>query len=118
MHHLLRNELSEKNAQQSLQVLVLNDKGHYTRAGSEVLLCDAGTKKLIGTNILDTGSGYNSQNAIAVHFGLRGVKSVDIEVTVMSKNGRKNVRLTNVDPQTYKGRYLVVKVDANGALVK
>jgi len=118
MHHLLRNELSEKNAQQSLQVLVLDDKGHYTRAGSEVRLYDAGTKKLIGTNILDTGSGYNSQNAKAVHFGLRGVKSVDIEVTVMSKNGRKNVRLTNVDPQTYKGRYLVVKVDANGALVK
>ena len=118
MHHLLRNELSEKNAQQSLQVLVLDDKGHYTRAGSEVRLYDAGTKKLIGTNILDTGSGYNSQNAKAVHFGLRGVKSVDIEVTVMSKNGRKNVWLTNVDPQTYKGRYLVVKVDANGALVK
>jgi hypothetical protein len=118
MHHLLRNELSEKNAQQSLQVLVLDGKGHYTRAGSEVRLYEAGTRKLIGTNMLDTGSGYNSQNAMPVHFGLRGVKLVDVEVTILTNGGRKNVHLANVDPQTYKGRYLIVKIDVDGELVK
>ncbi len=118
MHHLLRNELSEELAQQSLQVLVLDGKGHYTYAGSEVRLYEAGTKKLLGTNMFDTGSGYNSQNAMPVHFGLRGVKSVNVEVTVLTKGGRKSVWLENVNPKTYRGRCLIVKVNANGELVK
>ncbi len=118
MHHLLRNELSEEKARQSLQVLVLDGEGHYTRAGSEVRCYDAGTKKLLGTTLLDTGSGYNSQNAMPVHFGLRGVKSVDVEVTVFTQGGRKNILLENIDPKSYAGRYLIVKVDANGMIVK
>ncbi len=113
MHHLLRNELSEELAQQSLQVLVLDGKGHYTCAGSEVRLYEAGTKKLLGTNILDTGSGYNSQNAMPVHFGLKGVKSVDVEVTVMTKDGRKNIWLENVNPKTYVGSCLIIKVNTH-----
>ncbi len=68
--------------------------------------------------MLDTGSGYNSQNAMPVHFGLRGIKSVDVEITVLTKSGRKNVRFANIDPQTYKGRYLIANIDANGELVK
>ena len=118
MHHLLRNELSQEKAQQSLQILVLDGKGHYTRAGSEVRLYESKNKKLIGTSILDTGSGYNSQNAIPVHFGLRGVESVDVEVTVLTKKGRKILRLENVDPKSYVGRYLIVKVNADGMEVK
>ncbi len=118
MHHLLRNELSEEHAKQSLQILVLDGRGHYTRAGSEVRLYEAGTEKLIGTNILDTGSGYNSQNAMPVHFGLRGVNTVDVEVTVLTDSGRKSVRLENVDPTKYEGRYLIMKVNTDGMLVK
>ncbi len=118
MHYLLRNEMSKEHARQSLQVLVLDGKGTYTRAGSEVRLYKTGTGKLIGTNILDTGSGYNSQNAMPVHFGLRGVKSVDVEVTVLTKSGRKIVRLKNIDPQTYEGQCLIVKVNAKGKLEK
>ncbi len=118
MHHLLRNQLSEKRAQESLQVLVLDGKGHYTRAGSEVRLYNAETKNLLGTQILDSGSGYNSQNSMPVHFGLAGVKSVDVEVTIMTKSGRKNVRLENIDPSEYSGSYLTVQVDSNGKLVK
>jgi len=113
MHHLLRNELAEELAQQSLHILVLDSKGHYTCAGSEVRLYEAGTKKLLGTNILDTGSGYNSQNAMPVHFGLRGVKSVDVEVTVMTKDGRKNIWLENVNLKTYLGRCLIIKVNTH-----
>ncbi len=67
---------------------------------------------------MDTGSGYNSQNAMPVHFGLRGVESVDVEVTVLTKKGRKVVRLENVDPKSYVGRYLIVKVNAEGVEVK
>lgn len=114
MHHLLKNNLKAEYAKQSLSVLVLDEKGHFTRAGSEVRLYKSGTKILLGTNIIDTGSGYNSQNAMGVHFGLKGIKLVDVEVTVMAKNGRKSVWIKNVDPTQYQGSDLIVKVNASG----
>lgn len=117
MHHLLKNNLKAEYARQSLSVLVLDAKGHYTRAGSEVRLYKRGTKILLGTNILDTGSGYNSQNAMGVHFGLRGVEAVDVEITVMAKSGRKSIMIRNVKPEQYQGRDLIVKVNANGKRV-
>ena len=40
--------------------------GHYTKAGSEVRVFAAGTRTLLGTRIVDTGSGYCSQNAMPV----------------------------------------------------
>ena len=117
MHHLLRNEIAEELAQQSLQVVVLDGNGHYTRSGSEVRLYKAGTKQLLGMNIIDTGSGYNSQNAMPVHFGLRGINSVDVKVTVMTNAGRKSVLLNDVDPKKYSGRHLIVKINAAGVRV-
>ncbi len=118
MHQILRNEMPRARAQQSLQVVVLDGEGHYTRSGSEVRLYDASSKELLGTSLMDTGSGYNSQNAMPVHFGLAGVQSVDVEVTVMTTAGRKTIRVPNVDPKAYQGRHLTVKVDANGRRVQ
>jgi len=116
MHHLFRNQLSSQRAGRSLQVMVLNERGNYTRPGAEVRLFRAG--KLLGTNILDTGSGYNSQNAMPVHFGLSENKPVDVEVTTLTKYGRKTVSLSNVSPEEYTGRILTVKVNAAGEIVK
>ena len=67
-------------------------------------------------NILDTGSGYNSQNAMPVHFGLANVGRVDVEVTTLTKNGRKTALLSRVDPKEHTGRWLVVRVDGQGTL--
>ena len=117
MHYLLRNELAPDRAQQSLQIMVLDGDGHYTRAGSEVRLYDAGSKELLGMNILDTGSGYNSQNAMPVHFGLRNVALVDVEITVFTRGGRKSIWLRNVDPKKFRGRHLTVKINRDGELV-
>ncbi len=39
---------------------------------------------MLGTNIVDTGSGYNSQNAMPVHFGLAEEGLVDVEVTTLT----------------------------------
>ncbi len=99
------------------RVMVLDGDGHYTRAGSEVRLYDAGSKELMGMNILDTGSGYNSQNAMPVHFGLRNVALVDVEITVFTRGGRKSIWLRNVDPKTFRGRHLTVKINRVGKLV-
>ena len=116
MHHLLLNAQADERARRSLQVLVLDAAGHYTRAGAEVRLFDAASGALLGTGIVDTGSGYNSQNAMPVHFGLASNALVDVEVTTMTRQGREQARLTGVDPSAYVGRWLVVKVDENGNL--
>jgi len=118
MHHLLRNKLADELANRSLHILVLDEKGHYTRAGAEVRLFKAGSQELLGTNIFDTGSGYNSQNAAALHFGLPEDRPVDVEIATMSKDGRKTVRISNLDPKDYRGGRLIIKVDQAGRLVK
>jgi len=116
MHHLLINSQADERARRSLQVLVLDADGHFTRAGAEVRLFDATSGALLGTNIVDTGSGYNSQNAMPVHFGLATEAPVDVEVTTMTPQGRKQARLSDIDPSSYVGRWLVVRVDENGKL--
>ncbi len=118
MHHVFENLLSENKARRSLQVMVLDGQGRYTRAGSEVRVFEAGSKKLLGMSILDTGSGYNTQNAMPVHFGLPTAGNVDVEITALTKQGRKTAVLPNVDPKQHAGRWLVVKVDGEGNLVK
>ncbi len=114
MHYVAFNGASEQQARRSLQVLVLDDRGHYTRAGSEIRVFAGGTGRLLGMGIVDTGSGYNSQNAMPVHFGLAEEGLVDVEVTTMTTQGRKTARVSEVDPMAYAGRWLVVKVDADG----
>jgi hypothetical protein len=110
MHYLVANSLSADDAGRSLQVAVVDDGGHHTRAGAEVRLFDASTHALLGLRIVDTGSGYNSQNAMPVHFGLANARLVDVEVTALSGRGRETVRVSDVDPRDYASRWLVVKV--------
>ena len=118
MHQILENLLSTGTDRRSLQVVVLDAQGRYVYPGSEVRLYDSGTKKLLGMRILDTGSGYNSQNAMPVHFGLANEGPVDVEVTTFTVDGRKTALVSSVDPQEYAGRWLVVRVDGEGNLAK
>lgn len=109
-HYLYRNDLPSPTALRSLQVLVVDEKGHYTRAGSEVRLFVAGTDELLGTRLVDTASGYNSQNAKPVHFGLAEDVAVDVEVTLMSPTGRQTRRFDNVDWKSLAGKPLIARV--------
>ncbi len=112
-HFLFRNLLPPARAKQSLQVLVLDEKGRYTKQGSEVRLYVPGTRTLLGTTIVDTGSGYCSQNAMPVHFGLGShVGPVDVEVTHLTPVGRQVTRVAGIDPAAYQGKYLIVKAGA------
>lgn len=112
VHFLLRNRLSADRARRSLSVLVLDERGRYTRAGSEVRLYAAGTRTLLGTRLVDTGSGYCSQNAMPVHFGLRQDGPVDVEVTSLTGSGRKITRLAGVEPKSLAGKPLAARVPA------
>jgi hypothetical protein len=107
---LYHNELPAKQAARSLQVLVLDAAGHYTKAGSEVRVYAAGTRRVLGSNLVDSGSGYSSQSVLPVHFGLPLGGPVDVEVTAMTNAGRKITRVPGIDPASLVGQYLVVRL--------
>ena len=66
-------------------------RGGMRRApGAEVRVYAAGTRTLIGTRLVDTGSGYDAQNDMPVHVGLGSVPKVDVEVT-WPGGGRRGV---------------------------
>jgi hypothetical protein len=110
MHALLRNMLARASAERSLSVLVLDAEGHATHAGAEVRLFTAGTRHLIGTRLVDSGSGYDAQSAGPVHFGLPVNTRVDIEVIVPNGDPRRPVtRVERVDPRAYRGGSVIVR---------
>ena len=58
-------------------------KGRATLAGAEVRVFAAGTTRLIGARLVDSGSGYDAQNDMPVHVGVpAGVSRVDVQVIV------------------------------------
>src|SRR5688500_10002766 len=85
---LFRNQLPPEAAAGSLSVRVLDTKGRATRAGAEVHLFEAGTRRRLGARLVDTGSGYNAQSDMPVHFGLAAMAAVDVEV-VWPGGGRR-----------------------------
>ena len=110
MHYVLRNDLDSAAARRSLAVRVLDGRGHATRAGAEVRVFVAGTKTLLGTRLVDTGSGYNAQSDMPVNFGFARMQPVDVEVTWPSRGKRRVVRVRNVSLPKYAGTALVVRV--------
>lgn len=113
-HHLFRNELPPAESRRSLQVLVLDARGHATRAGAEVRVFRKGTRHMLGARLMDTGSGYDSQGVTPVHFGLPADAVVDVEVTALTVQGRVVRRMPDVDVTPLRGRPLVVRVPDDG----
>lgn len=107
-HFLFRNTLPDAIKARSLSVDVLDAAGHHTRFGSEVRLRDA-SGKVLATRLVPAGGGYNAQSAGPVHFGLAATGPVTVEVTFMSKTGRKVQTVRNVSPAAYRGKSLVVR---------
>ncbi|MGH8204539.1 MAG: ASPIC/UnbV domain-containing protein, partial [Steroidobacteraceae bacterium] len=67
--------------------------------------------KLLGTRLVPTGNGYGSQSVIPVHFGLGDNAMVTVEVTFLTRDGRKRKRLEYVDPRGWSGRSIEVRAD-------
>jgi hypothetical protein len=112
MHSLLRNELAPDAVRRSLSVSVVDSRGGATMAGAEVRVYSAGTRRVVGTGLVDTGSGYDAQSVMPLHFGLPAGGLVDVEV-IFPRAGRREVaRSRNVDPRRWLGRTLVVRADS------
>jgi hypothetical protein len=115
MHALLRNRLAEGFAQRSIQIFLVDVRNRPILAGAEVRVAIAGTNERVGTGIVDSGSGYNSQNLAPLHFGLARVSNVDIEVTVPGP-GRVSGVVRDVDPSAYRGTWLTLRADDTGGV--
>ena len=96
MHSILRNMLPPADARRSVSVRVLDAAGRATRAGAEVRVYAAGTRQLLGTRLVDSGSGYDAQNDLPVHFGVGSATAVDIEVAMSAGGRRVTMRVPNV----------------------
>ena len=108
MHGIWRGVFSPADAARSLFVRVLDTKGHATRAGAEVRIYAAGTRRLLGARLVDTGSGYDSQSDLPVHFGVPVKGRVDVEVIWPSGGSRVPVFKRGVDPASLKGKPLEI----------
>ena len=111
-HLLFRNRLPASLRARGLNVLVLDARGRYTRAGSEVRAYRPGTRNVLGTRLVDTGGGYCSQNLAPVHLGLPVAEPVDIEVTTFTASGKVVTRVADVDARAVVGKHLVVRAGA------
>jgi hypothetical protein len=107
-HFVFRNELPQDAKKRSLSVMVLDPKGHHTRFGAEVRLFDQ-SGKIIASRQVMTGGGYNTQSAAPVHFGLAKAEPVNVEVTFMTKDGRKKQTMNKVQPAMHYGKSLVIR---------
>ncbi len=112
-HSLLRNQLQGAAQQRWLSVTVIDDRGSPRRAGAEIRIYESGTQRVLGTRIVDSGSGYNSQNVQAVHFGLHDLDPVDIEIGNAAR-GRMAIRFNGIRPQTPEDRLLEIQVPLDG----
>jgi hypothetical protein len=105
-HPLLRN--TAKMRGRSIAVEVTDPNARRTRAGSEVRAYRAGTRQLLSSAIVDSGSGYCSQNDMPVHLGIASewTGRIDVEVITLLANTRNASIVRNVDPAGYRERSL------------
>jgi len=75
-----------------------------------VRLYAAGTRQVLASGVVDSGSGYDSQNALPVYFGLTGAAPVDVEVVWPAAGRIQTVRESGVDPEAHRGGVLEVRV--------
>ena len=94
----------------SIAVSVVKGGSPVPVAGAEVRVYKAGTKELLGTRLVDTGGGYCSQNAMAVHVGLGAHEGlVDVEVTLANTGRRVVTRTDGVDPKASRPMRVVIQ---------
>jgi hypothetical protein len=105
-HPLLRNVAPMRG--RSIAIEVTDANARRSRAGSEVRAYRAGTRELLASALVDSGSGYCSQSEMPVHLGISDdVKgSIDIEVITLRGSVRQASIVRDVNPDDYRGRSL------------
>ena len=97
-HAVLVNILPDSVARRSLSIRVLDGRGRATRAGAEVRVYAAGTRRVVATRLVDAGSGYDAQSDVPVHIGLPTTGPVDVEVAWPAAGQRRISRQAALRP--------------------
>jgi hypothetical protein len=106
-HALLRNVSAQRG--RLLLVQVVDRRGHATRAGAEVRVYAAGTRRLLSSGLVDSGGGYCSQNLMPVHVAAPRSGKVDVEVTSLARGRRHLTRKRGVDPASLRGKPVTIR---------
>jgi hypothetical protein len=103
-HPLWRN-VSEARGR-AIAIDVVDGNARRTRAGAEVRAYRAGTRDLLASGLVDSGSGYCSQSASPVHLGISAAWTgrIDLEIVTIA-GARRNLNIVrDLDPGAYRGR--------------
>jgi len=103
-----RNDSPDAAHRGAIKVAAVDARGVALVPGAEIRLFDA-SGKLLGARLMDTGGGYDSQNAMPVHFATAGARKVTVSVTFLTAQGRRTVTRRDVDPAGLRGKALVVR---------
>jgi hypothetical protein len=105
-HPLWRNTSNMRG--RSIAVEVTDRNARRSRAGSEVRAYRSGTRQLLSSGIVDSGSGYCSQSELPVHLGIASdwTGNIDVEVITLMEARRHASIVRNVNPDDYRGRSL------------
>jgi hypothetical protein len=103
-HAVLLNDLPAEARARSLRIRVLDARGRATLAGSEVRVYAAGTTRLLGVRLVDSGSGYDAQSDLPVHFGLPDLSPVDIRVQTRQNGHSHAETVRGLSPERLAGR--------------
>lgn len=108
-HPLLRNTAPARG--RGFFVEVTDDAGRRTLAGSEVRVLQPRSRQLLAAALVDTGSGYCSQNSVPVHLGVPGTWTgrVDVELTIVGGGRRRVTTIKGVDPAAHQRRPLSIQ---------
>jgi hypothetical protein len=104
-----RNGLVAGPSRRWLSVRVVEGRGRAIRAGAEVRVYTAGTRTLIATRLVDTGSGYNAQSDVPLHIGVGAAARVDVEAIFPRRGQRTVVRTAGIE--TGRAAPRVIKIN-------
>ncbi|MCA1585145.1 MAG: VCBS repeat-containing protein, partial [Acidobacteria bacterium] len=108
-HYLLRN--ADVGSARGFSVRVTDAQGHFTRAGAEVRAYTPGTRRLLASGLVDSGSGYCAQSAGPVFLGVPpGTGRVDVEITLPAQGGRTTMTIGNLDSTAFKATQVEARV--------
>jgi hypothetical protein len=80
-HALLRSVRPAESLARTLRILIVDRSGAPTRPGTVVRVTDSQMRTVLGTRMVDTGSGYNAQSILPLLFSLPESDLVTISVT-------------------------------------
>jgi hypothetical protein len=111
---LFRNLAPAAAGRQSLSVRVVGAANRATRAGARVRVWSwstrAADRRVLGTRVVDSGSGYNAQNDMPLHFSVPATAPICVDVEFPRAGRVLRSPCAQLNPRDWRGRDYVAVV--------